>query len=94
MSFFFYTCFSAFSLAYTLLIFSSLIAACRAFATFLALVLAFFLACIAFFVSIRILFNFLNTSFLVAHSCARRTLGVEKSIGCVYSLPKTFSFFL
>jgi hypothetical protein len=65
--FFFYTYNYAFSLILTLLIFSSLTTACNAFATFLALVLAFFLVYITFLVLIRVCFNFLNVFFFLAN---------------------------
>jgi hypothetical protein len=93
VSFFFCAYFLAFSSTLTLSIFSSLTAAYNAFAAFLASFLALFSACIAFLVSICIFSDFLNTSFLAARSCTRRTLGVEKSISYVYSLPKILSFF-
>jgi len=81
ISFFFYTCFLAFS--FILLIFSSFIIIYSAFTAFLAFTLALFSACVAFLISIRILFNFLNASFLATRAYASRILAVEKYISYI-----------
>jgi hypothetical protein len=92
--FFFYACFLAFSFTFTLLIFSFLTTNYNAFTAFLASFLALFLAYIAFLISIYILFNFLNASFLAVCSYIYYTLKVKKSISYIYSLLNTFSLFL
>jgi hypothetical protein len=93
VSFRFYAYFSAFSLALTLLIFSSLTAAYKAFAAFLALSLCFLRAMAAFFISIHTLLDFSNASFSAKSSYARYTLSAEKSTSFICSSPKTFSRF-
>jgi hypothetical protein len=93
VSFFFYACFLAFSFTFILSIFSSLTTTYNAFAAFLASFLALFSACVAFLISIYILSDFSNASFLAVRSYARYILRVEKSISCVCSSPNTFSLF-